>query len=259
MGFSHYLVVGSLVFTIFAAYFGQSRLGHEGRTTEDQMSSDLAVGLHKAFKPGTKVVVAVSGTLTAEHPFAGKIGELIASKGFDLVTGGTSGGNMNKVRETFSKKKKDGQKSIWAPSAKEIASMKEKEPVTGKPADVDESLDPAAGDEKPQITKADKVIVLPGGPGVVQEIEKAKERKKPCFGVLNKDDEMMDDGKTPKAKLVKDALEKNGFKYVNDMDWEKDSKAIESFLGGENVKSSALNIFPGWVLAIISLGVFAVK
>lgn len=263
MGLSCHLVVGSFVFTIFAAYLGQSRLGHQAHSTGDQASSDLAVGLHKAFgnAPAAKVI-AVSGTLAAEHPFAGQIGELIASKGFSLVTSGTTGGNMNKVRETFSKNKKEGQKSFWAPSTKILANFKEENADLDKPADTDELLDPPADDVTPQVTKADMVIALPGGTGVVMEIDQAKKLNKPCFGVLNKDDEMMDDGKggkTPANKSVKDALDKNGFKYVNDMDWEIDSKALEAFLDGKPAPgsdSSAMGIFPGFAFAIVMLGLF---
>eukprot|EP00746_Dinoflagellata_sp_MGD_P030497 gnl/MRDRNA2_/MRDRNA2_172330_c0_seq1.p1 gnl/MRDRNA2_/MRDRNA2_172330_c0~~gnl/MRDRNA2_/MRDRNA2_172330_c0_seq1.p1 ORF type:complete len:269 (+),score=73.39 gnl/MRDRNA2_/MRDRNA2_172330_c0_seq1:125-931(+) len=258
---SWHLLLSSFIFTIFAAYLGQSRRERVTHVTANQVSSDdLAIRVHRANK-----LVSVGGRCIGEpHPFVGRIGELIASKGFDLITSG-QGGNMDLVREAFSKKKKDGQKSIWAPSQwdLDIKISKEKAGKDGTPPNVDETLDPddMDGDLKSWIAKVDMLVVVPGGKGVAMEVEMARKENKPCFGVLFQADSMSDDGKTPTNSPVKEALMTNGFDFVEDMDWEKDSKEIENFLDGKSadgkVKSSTWNIFPSSVSAILMGGLFA--
>jgi ketosteroid isomerase-like protein len=287
---SRHLVVGSIIFAIFASYLSQAKLGRSGDSTANQKSSTLAVKrAARSYHTATKTIAVCGSTRDGEeHPFADKIAELIAVAGYNLVTSG-QGGNIDKIRASFrAYKKGDDQKSIWAPSTRDKANH-------DNPMYVDETLEafdgdnPEADDFKLQITKADMVLVLPGGPGTATEVEVANKRKKPCFGVLTNDNDLRTDG-APVSKVAKDALTKFGFKYVNDVDpklatydskrgkgspafeesWKKDSKAISDFFAGNTAttsttkdadkpKSDALHIFSGSAFAIVMLGLFAVQ
>lgn len=251
---SRYLVVSALLFTVLAAYLAQSRVGHGQAHTKKQKSSDLAVEMSRGNK-----VVCVLGTLQSEFSFTEKLGELIAKNGFDLVTGGL-GGNMDKVREAFYKAKTPEQHSVWCPNTNPT----EKD---AKPPNQDEIIPAVPPEEKNYVARADFVIALPGGPGVVAEIGKAKEHKKPCIGFLTPDDEKAtkkDGAEFVVNALVKTALSDNGFSFV----FAKDGfQKIEEFLGvpapaesgsgDEDKKSCALNIVHGSAFGILALGLLA--
>lgn len=206
------------------------------------------------------------------YPDTEKIGKLIAELGFDLITGGV-GGNMDVVRQAFFNAKKDGQKSIWAPS-------EDDKRKNVNPSNVDERLE--ASNLRPEVTTADMVIALPGYKRVALEIKMAQDNNKPCFGVLPPDSEM-DEKKRQVNKHVKDALQKSGFKFVDDMDWDKDVQQIKAFLkagsgasaesdaesdtsaesdvsteSDDSKKSSAFSVVPGSVLAFLTLGLLAI-
>lgn len=273
-----YFASGLALVAIFALYMGHSKRSLQ--VDQVQLKSNLDVQKHRqkvihklskghnVKKNAKNKRVCVSGAPNVKdwkvYPDTPKIGKLIAELGFDLITGGI-GGNMDAVREAFFNAKKDGQKSIWTPFENEKAKLAD-------PPNVDEQLEPQKHPSRLQITEADMVISLAGGPGAAGEVKTAHDNEKPCFGVLPPDSVKDSQGRQVN-KLVKDALEANGFKFVDDMDWEEDVDLIKAFLTGESgateeasaesagdsKKSVAFGAVPGSFLAFLTLGLITIS
>lgn len=142
--------------------------------------------------------VAVIGTTFATYKQLVKdLGELIAKRGYNLVTA-NKGGNMDEIRRVF--------KSVPNHKGKSIFSKWQKKKDESTPENVDETQD--FGGDNNMLLKADVIVVLPGGPYVVDQMKFAKEKNKPLIVFLT-DDTVTFKGEEDKEfvanKLVKDA------------------------------------------------------